>query len=43
MKKFWAWLTEPDDYDGVTWLDVIINSVFVVGTFIGLAFLIRGI
>lgn len=42
IKKFWNWLTEPDEYDGVTWLDVAINSIIVVGTFIGLALLIRG-
>jgi hypothetical protein len=42
MKKLWALLTEPDEYDGVTWLDIIINGILVVGTFIGLALLIRG-
>jgi hypothetical protein len=41
MKKLKDILFEPDEYDGITWFDVIVNCVFVCGTFIGLAFLIK--
>lgn len=41
MKKFKDILFEPDEYDGVTWFDVICACVFGAGIFVGLAFLIK--
>lgn len=41
MKKLKDILFEPDDYDGITWFDVILNYVFTGGIFTGLAFLIK--
>ena len=41
MKKLKDILFEPDDYDGVTWFDVITMSVLSAVTFTGLAALIH--
>ena len=41
MKKFKDILFEPDDYDGVTWHDVICACILSVGIFTGLTFLIH--
>lgn len=41
MKKLKDILLEPDDYNGVTWFDVICACVFSAGIFTGLAFLIK--
>lgn len=43
MKKLKDILFESDEYDGLTWFDVIVNCVFISGTFIGLAFLINAV
>ena len=41
FKKIKNWLLEPDEYDGVRWLDVIISCA-ITSTFMSLiAFLIR--
>ena len=41
MKKLKDILFEPDEYDGITWFDVICACILSAGTFCGLAFLIH--
>lgn len=41
MKKFKDILFEPDEYDGVTWFDVITSCVFSASFFMLIAFLIK--
>lgn len=41
MKKLKDILFEPDDYDGLTWFDVICAWILSTGIFTGLVFLIR--
>ena len=41
MKKFKDILFEPDEYDGLTWFDVICARVLSASVFTGLTFLIH--
>jgi hypothetical protein len=41
MRKLKDILFEPDEYDGLTWFDVICACTFSAGIFTGLAFLIK--
>lgn len=41
MKKLKDILFEPDEYDGLTWFDVICACIIDSSVFIGLAFAIK--